>query len=612
MIKYYLSVLIFAFVGIATAQTPPPARISGIALTTPDSTGDISNMSSRSTGSTTLRTLAARGADVVNVKDFGAVGNDTADDSSAINAAFAYVRALATPTGSALGSDPTAHVVFPGGTYKIAASGINVTGIRSLNVIIDMQGATIDCQVTGGICFDATGSQFLRFNGLSIVGSQFATPKIGVQVGRLAYESSDTLYFDRLVLTGNYSFAAYYNFASEMNTIVDPAIYNEYPGGTAYEVVLDGVNYWGASSAFQTITAPTNTAQSFTAVKFLGGAIMGTGTPLWICNLSFSAFDGTYFERGTTGSGAVIFSTPSWPVTEVSVTGHFETSPYLTDIFYINGPASTVNAQIRGFHYTDQYPEASNSLFKVSGNVAYVQLRDADIHIDAFQTPNAKVFDNPALWYVTGKYAENTSNHWNAPASFEGMTDLNGAINLYTDQFSTFTANGSYAVLSSTKPIWIQPGSGDITNILSDTYINGGLYTGHGRFSAVVSVSPTNAALSPLLLGTSGASGYPVESRGAFIDASGVRVSLGSSYTVPANTSLVRFTQSSTVDSSTITLPTAIADGQPIQFVNYGGAVTALTFSPAVNGWTNGATLAAYSGLRIRWDATAAAWYREQ
>ena len=114
-------------------------------------------------------------------------------------------------------------------------------------------------------------------------------------------------------------------------------------------------------------------------------------------------------------------------------------------------------------------------------------------------------------------------------------------------------------------------------------------------------------------LGINGTSGAPVISEGALIDGSGVRVSLTTSgYTVPANTSLVRFTQSSTVSSATVTLPTALADGQPIQFVNYAGTVTALTFSPSVNGWTNGNTLAAYTGLRIRWDATSSAWYREQ
>ena len=115
------------------------------------------------------------------------------------------------------------------------------------------------------------------------------------------------------------------------------------------------------------------------------------------------------------------------------------------------------------------------------------------------------------------------------------------------------------------------------------------------------------------VLGTSGTSGAPVISQGAMVDGSGVRVMLSqTSYHIPPNTSLVRLTQTSTVTSATLALPPALSDGQPIQFVNYAGAIRALTFSPAVNGWTNGSTLTPYTGLRVRWDAIAAAWYREQ
>jgi hypothetical protein len=112
-------------------------------------------------------------------------------------------------------------------------------------------------------------------------------------------------------------------------------------------------------------------------------------------------------------------------------------------------------------------------------------------------------------------------------------------------------------------------------------------------------------------LGVAGAAGCPVIHAGASIDGSGVSTVLTSSgYTVPANTSLVRFKPMAAV-TATITLPTALADGQPIQFVNYAYAST-LTFSPAVTGWTNGSALAANTGMRIRWDATAGAWQREQ
>lgn len=109
---------------------------------------------------------------------------------------------------------------------------------------------------------------------------------------------------------------------------------------------------------------------------------------------------------------------------------------------------------------------------------------------------------------------------------------------------------------------------------------------------------------------------HPFTAGGPMLDASGVRVALTSSgYTVPANVGLVRLTQTSTVASATITLPSTPADSQPVQIVQQGaGAVTALTFSPAVQGWSQGSSLAAGPGvgLRVRWDVTAAAWFREQ
>ena len=77
------------------------------------------------TGSTTARSLANRFADVVNVKDFGAVGDGVADDTAAIQAAINF---CASRNGG--------YVNIPSGTYKVT----NTIEITSSNIKIEGNG----------------------------------------------------------------------------------------------------------------------------------------------------------------------------------------------------------------------------------------------------------------------------------------------------------------------------------------------------------------------------------------------------------------------------------------------------------------------------------------
>lgn len=70
--------------------------------------GSVSNSNVLATGTTTPRSLANRFADVVNVKDFGAVGDGVTDDTAAIQAAI-----TATTTGKS--------IYFPSGTYSFSS-----------------------------------------------------------------------------------------------------------------------------------------------------------------------------------------------------------------------------------------------------------------------------------------------------------------------------------------------------------------------------------------------------------------------------------------------------------------------------------------------------------
>lgn len=82
---------------------------------------DISNRYVKANGSTTQRTLGERFADVVSVKDFGAVGDGQHDDTEAIQAAIDSI-------------DSAKILLIPSGTYKITSE-ISIENKNGLRII---------------------------------------------------------------------------------------------------------------------------------------------------------------------------------------------------------------------------------------------------------------------------------------------------------------------------------------------------------------------------------------------------------------------------------------------------------------------------------------------
>jgi len=122
------------------------------------------NLAVTATGSTTARTLANRFADVVNVKDFGAVGDGVTDDTAAIQAAFTQATALG-----------KSCIYFPKGNYSVS-SVISITISGGVSIIGDGRNVSNITQTsTTSDTFSITPSSNVTISGLTFIGSLSAT-----------------------------------------------------------------------------------------------------------------------------------------------------------------------------------------------------------------------------------------------------------------------------------------------------------------------------------------------------------------------------------------------------------------------------------------------------
>jgi len=118
--------------------------------------GNASSATALATGSTTARTLANRFADVVNVKDFGAVGDGVADDTTAIQAAI----------NGSVGKT----LVLQLGTYLIDGSAIIIPS----NITIKGYGATVKVSTTPiANLFEAISKQNIVLEGIVIDANNY-------------------------------------------------------------------------------------------------------------------------------------------------------------------------------------------------------------------------------------------------------------------------------------------------------------------------------------------------------------------------------------------------------------------------------------------------------
>lgn len=181
------------------------ARLTGDLTVSGTITGTTLASSVLATGSTTARTLAARFAEPVNVKDWGAVGNGVTDDTAAVQAALSVGRSVFLPDGvyiiaGSLTMTSSGQILYgsaSGGSGSVlkftgggSATGLTIGAAAPASAVTSV--AIRDLQIQN---FDRTGiSVFIQNTSrLDIDSVTFATP-----YNALSITDSNTVRLNRI------------------------------------------------------------------------------------------------------------------------------------------------------------------------------------------------------------------------------------------------------------------------------------------------------------------------------------------------------------------------------------------------------------------------------
>lgn len=362
-------------------------------------------------------------ARVVDVRRFGATGNGTTNDGPAINRAIQALREQVT----SVGRYPTApKLVFPAGVYAVDET-LNLTRLQAINAFIDGDSSIILGRCAGLPVIDALGARFLTIANLTVIGDAKLTPKVGVQIGRLADRlPADCHQFDNVKLVGNYTLAAMVNSASESVGFNHVFFWNDHPDRQSYCLVQDGLSHFGTTTSFlanQHVVAGHDA--SFNENEFVNCDFRhaGGGIPIWLGDTTRHRFYGCY-AAGSGDAAFVVYSGPNGN-TMLDIDCHCETKG-LQNVFVFTGASrSTV---VHGFSYKDHAPTASRAVFARAAPLESVNIEHAAIEISGFAEPTCRVLDDPSVWSITGRYYSPDPGPWNADKAFSGILSLDKTV----------------------------------------------------------------------------------------------------------------------------------------------------------------------------------------
>lgn len=322
------------------------------------------------------------------VDDFGAVGDGVTNDSVAVNLAATFLKTKIQSFGGYIGC-PYYLKFSPGKIYKLANS-INLQsichGAGSLGGWgVIGTGAVILATCTGKTVFDALGSAFGEFIDITIRADSATAPAIGIQVGRIDTTgwAAGGHIFSNIHMAGFFSTAGILNASGEGNTYIHVNIHNDDASGNAYSLAIDGLHNIVPITDFTQTTIVQNTFDSCRQHMLVDcDLVQGTGTPLFLSNVSQFHMDGYIFASGThairflAGGGQTTFRNLEFMAhCEAAITSQIEVRAL-----------SSQAVIFEGVIFREDASTATVSMINGGTNVSSLTLKDTDVFIGSLVT----------------------------------------------------------------------------------------------------------------------------------------------------------------------------------------------------------------------------------
>lgn len=341
---------------------------------------------------------------VINVKKFGARADylfssqSGTDDTTAINNAFQLIRDAARAVGHDL---INRMLIVPPGNYYVTS--INFTDVKVTaagtpqgRVKIMGYGARFISGASGKIVVDMTNTLGVALAGPTVIGLDSSPPRIGIQLARgQSRISSDRNFIDDVVVSGSFTLASFYNYASERFHCSDSQFNNNYNDPNAYAYLLDGRNRFDVQSDYWSYIGDVEVGDSNLSHYFeqctFAKAAGSTGEPIYLYHFGRLTMENCYAI--STDSYGVRISSSNREISDLNLNLHVETGGSLGSIVF-EAQDTSLPVNIRKFRHIENDSHGSLAIYYAEPGVE-VNIYNVDILVGRYLTEPSAGFTEP-------------------------------------------------------------------------------------------------------------------------------------------------------------------------------------------------------------------------